>query len=80
VEATLLVRKGAGATLRRAAAAVETDVTGPDSESPWDRVVIRRDRLAEELLALGPDVVVESPPELREEIVARLEATVEARP
>jgi proteasome accessory factor B len=76
VEATLLVRKGAGATLRRAAATIEADVPGPDTDSPWDRVVIRRDRLAEELLALGPDVVVESPPELRDDIVSRLRATV----
>jgi proteasome accessory factor B len=76
VEATLLVRKGAGATLRRAAASVEPDVPGPDTESPWDRLVLRRDRLAEELLSLGPDVVVESPSELRDEIVSRLTATV----
>ena len=75
VEATLLVRKGAGATLRRGAASIEDDVAGPDTDSPWDRVVLRRDRLAEELLALGPDVLVESPPELREDIVARLRAT-----
>ena len=39
-------------------------------------MVLRRDRLAEELLALGPDVLVESPPELREDIMARLRATV----
>ena len=78
VEATVLVRKGAGATLRRAAASVQTDVPGPDTDSPWDRLVIRRDRLAEELLSLGPDVVVESPAELREDIVARLQATVGA--
>jgi proteasome accessory factor B len=76
VEATLLVRKGAGATLRRAAASVEPDVPGPDTESPWDRLVLRRDRLADELLSLGPDVFVESPPELRDEIVSRLTATV----
>jgi len=76
VEATLLVRKGAGATLRRGAATIEDDVAGPDTDSPWDRVVLRRDRLAEELLALGPDVLVESPPELREDIMARLRATV----
>ena len=76
VEATLLVRKGAGATLRRGAASIEDDVAGPDTDSPWDRVVLRRDRLAEELLALGPDVLVESPPELREDIMARLRATV----
>ena len=76
VEATLLLRKGAGATLRRGAASIEHDVSGPDTDSPWDRVVLRRDRLAEELLALGPDVVVESPPELRDDIVSRLRATV----
>ncbi len=40
--------------------------------------MIRRDRLAEELLALGPDVVVESPAELRDDIVSRLRATVGA--
>jgi proteasome accessory factor B len=78
VEATLLVRKGAGATLRRSAASIEDDVAGPDTDSPWDRVVLRRDRLAEELLALGPDVLVESPAELRDDIVARLRSTVEA--
>ncbi len=55
------MRKGAGATLRRGAASIENDVPGPDTDSPWDRVVLRRDRLVEELLALGPDVVVESP-------------------
>jgi proteasome accessory factor B len=80
VEATLLVRKGAGAILRRGAVSVEYDVRGPDSDSPWDRVVLRRDRLAEELLALGPDVVVESPAELRDEIISRLRATVGDRP
>jgi proteasome accessory factor B len=79
VEATLLLRKGAGATLRRGAASIEPDVTGPDTDSPWDRVVLRRDRLAEELLALGPDVVVESPVELRDDIVSRLRATVGAQ-
>ena len=79
VEATLLLRKGAGATLRRAASSIEADVHGPDTESPWDRVVVRADRLADELLTLGPDVVVESPPEVRDEIVARLRATVKAR-
>ena len=78
VEATLLVRKGAGATLRRGAASIENDVPGPDTDSPWDRVVLRRDRLADEVLGLGPDVVVESPAELREEIVSRLRATVAA--
>ena len=40
--------------------------------------MLRRDRLAEELLALGPDVLVESPAELRDDIVARLRSTVEA--
>ncbi len=72
VEATLLVRKGSAATLRRAAESVEQDVAGPDSESPWDRIVLRRDRLAEEVLGFGPDVFVEEPAELRDDIVARL--------
>jgi proteasome accessory factor B len=78
VEATLLLRKGAGATLRRAASSVANDVPGPDSDSPWDRVVVRADRLADDLLALGPDVVVEAPEGLREELLARLRATVGA--
>ena len=50
----------------------------PTSDSPWDRLVLRRGPLAEELLALGPDVYVEAPAELRDEIVARLRATVGA--
>ena len=79
VEATLLLRKGAGATLRRAATSIQDDVAGPDTHSPWDRVVVRADRLADDLLALGPDVAVEAPPELRDEIVARLRSTVGGR-
>jgi proteasome accessory factor B len=78
VEATQRLRKGAGATLRRAASSVANDVPGPDSDSPWDRVVVRADRLADDLLALGPDVVVEAPEGLREELLARLRATVGA--
>jgi len=76
VEATLLMRRGAGATFRRAATSVEPDVEGPDDDTPWDRLHVRGDRLVEELLALGPDVVVEAPPELRAEILRRLSEAV----
>jgi proteasome accessory factor B len=76
VQATLLVRKGAAATLRRAAESVEQDVPGPDTDSPWDRVVLRREGLVDELLAFGPGVYVEAPPELREEILERLRGVV----
>ena len=60
VEATLLVRKGAGATLRRGAASGR----GRTSPAPTPRArgtgsCSRRDRLAEEVLGLGPDVFVE---------------------
>jgi proteasome accessory factor B len=74
--ATLLVRDGAGHSLRRAAARVEPGVTGPDGEPGWDRVELDRGGtdLAGEVLAHGPDVVVEAPAELRHEVVARLTA------
>ena len=37
-EAVVLLRPGAGAPLRRAAAEIQADVAGPDEETPWDRV------------------------------------------
>ena len=75
---TVLVRHDAGGGLRRAAATVETDVPGPDSATAWDRLVLERGglALADELLAYGADVYVESPPALRARVVERLSAVV----
>ena len=81
-EATLLLRRGAGHLLRRAAARVEEDVAGPDGPGapggPWDRVVVPRTDLADDVLAHGADVVVEHPAELRDEVVSRLRELVAA--
>ena len=76
---TLLVRTGSGHAFRRAASSVVTGVAGPDDATAWDRVVLDRGGLdlADEVLAHGPDVVVESPPALREAVVGRLRAVVE---
>lgn len=77
--AVLLVRSGAGHVLRRLADSVVPLPTGP-GEGDWDRVVVTRAPadLVGEVLAHGPDVYVEEPAELREEVVRRLTATVEA--
>jgi proteasome accessory factor B len=74
----LLVRKGAGHTLRRGADAVEEGVPGPDTESTWDRVVLERATVgvADEVLGYGADVYVEEPERLRERVVRRLRATL----
>ena len=70
----LLVRKGAGHTLRRGADQVEEGVPGPDTESTWDRLVLERGSmgLADEVLGYGADVYVEEPALLRERVVRRL--------
>jgi proteasome accessory factor B len=73
-EAVVLVRPGAGALLRRAAASIEADVDGPDEETPWDRLRLPRGALADELLTLGADIYVERPASLRDEVVRRLRA------
>jgi proteasome accessory factor B len=74
----LLVRKGAGHTLRRGADGVEEDVAGPDTASTWDRLVLERGSagLADEVLGYGSDVYVEEPPLLRERVVSRLREAV----
>ena len=76
---TILVRGGAGHALRRSAAKVETDVTGPDDATTWDRLVLERggEALADELLSYGADVCVEAPAALRQAVVQRLAAVVE---
>jgi proteasome accessory factor B len=70
-EVVVLVRPGAGAVLRREATSVEPDVTGPDEQTPWDRLRLPRAQ-ADELLAFGADLYVEGPPAVRDEVVARL--------
>ena len=74
----LLVRKGAGHTLRRGADRVEEGVAGPDADSTWDRLVLERGSvgLADEVLGYGADVYVEEPAQLRDRVVDRLRATV----
>lgn len=68
--ATLRVRDGAAVPLRRRATRVE------DAGGGWDRIAVPGVR-AEDVLALGPAVVVEEPASLREEVVARLRAALE---
>ena len=77
--AELLVRKGAGHTLRRGADLVEEGVPGPDTESTWDRLVLERGSvgLADEVLGYGADVYVEEPAQLRDRVVRRLGAAVD---
>ncbi|CAI9414539.1 helix-turn-helix transcriptional regulator [Nocardioides sp. T2.26MG-1] len=78
--ATLLVREGSGLALRRDAESVEPGVPGPDDRTGWDRVVISRGGpgVADEVLGYGPDVYVEEPASLRDEVVRRLRAVVAA--
>jgi proteasome accessory factor B len=71
-QAVVLVRPGAGAVLRRAAAQVDRSVAGPDGTMSWDRLMLPGGAQDDELLALGPDVYVESPATLRDSVVARL--------
>jgi proteasome accessory factor B len=77
----LLVRRGSGHTLRLGADRVEEGVAGPDTTTGWDRIVLERGSLglADEVLGYGADVLVESPPELRDRVVSRLRATLAER-
>jgi proteasome accessory factor B len=78
VPVTLLVREDAGLALRRDAQWVETGVAGPDDRTGWDRLVVTRGSgVADEILGYGPDVYVEEPAHLRDEVVRRLTATLE---
>jgi proteasome accessory factor B len=77
-EVVVLVRPGAAAVLRRTASRTEADVEGPDEQTPWDRLHLAGGAHADELLAFGPDLYVESPAGLRDEVVARLRAGVQA--
>ena len=70
--AVVLVREGAGHGLRRHARPAE----GGAAREGWDRLEVdfaSAETLADEVLEYGADVVVVEPPEVRDEIVARLE-------
>ena len=69
--AVVLVRKGAGQGLRR-----NGTVVGGDTPSGWERLEIgyaELDRLADELLGYGADVVAVEPDALRTTVVGRLQ-------
>ncbi|WP_107706061.1 helix-turn-helix transcriptional regulator [Nocardioides allogilvus] len=74
IEATVLVRQRTGVALRRQSSSIEEDVAGPDDASGWDRVTVSgqaRD-LVGSVLALGPNAVLETPADLRSDVVSRL--------
>lgn len=77
--ATVLARPGAAVGLRRQAHSVEQGVTGPDGLT-WDRLTLEADLdwLADEVLGFAADVYAESPATLRESVVSRLRAAVQA--
>lgn len=79
-QVVLLVRSGTGHALRRNAERIEPGAPGPDQHTTWDRLVVTRTSagFADEVLSQGADAVVESPASLRDEVVARLRAVVEA--
>ena len=73
--ATLRVRSGRAVALRHRAEQVT-----PLDEG-WERVQVRfgrLDRFVDEVVALGADVVVEEPADLREAVVRRLRAVLGA--
>lgn len=74
VVATVLVRQRAGVALRRRASAVEEDVDGPDTHTAWDRVTVsgQLHDLASAVLSLGAAAAVETPDDLRDDVIARL--------
>jgi proteasome accessory factor B len=79
VEATVLVRRGAAALLRRSGTVVAEELPGPDGTTGWDRLQLRGhslSRLADDVLAHGTAIVAEGPDELVAEIVGRLDAAI----
>lgn len=94
--AVLRIRAGAGLGLRRrvpdgadpkgtaTATATSTATDGTDAVPPgWDRVEVAyadADAFAEEVVGYGADAVVLGPPELRDAVVARFRAVLEALP
>jgi len=77
--AELLAREGAGNGIRRRAEAIEPAVV-EDSSGVWDRIFLPfadADSLLSELLGHGDRVILEAPMELREQLIARLDALLE---
>ncbi len=75
--AVLRVRAGAGHSLRRRARAVE------DADGTWSRVDIDftdTEAFSQEISSFGPDVVVETPAELRESVIRRLTGALGSGP
>jgi proteasome accessory factor B len=76
VRAEVRVRQGTGIGLRRRAESVT-----PVADRPgWDAVVVEGTvhELSDEVMTYGPDVVVEAPASLRDDVVARLRAVAAA--
>ncbi len=74
VAATVLVRQRTGVALRRLASGVVEDVAGPDRRSAWDRLTIvgQSGDLADAVLTLGSNALVEAPDDLRAQVISRL--------
>ena len=71
--AVLLVRTGAGHSLRRRARTVG------DVDDTWSQVDVDftdTEAFAEEISSFGPDVVVENPTELKESVIRRLTGAI----
>jgi proteasome accessory factor B len=78
--ATLLVRKGSAALLRRRATDLVEDVPGPDDLTPWDRLSLTTygtEELAEDVLSHLGDVVAVEPAVVRDLVVSRLSLLTE---
>jgi proteasome accessory factor B len=81
-DATVRIRRGAAAGLRRSATTV-VEGSGADPASPesWDVATVRYsdpDSLARRLAGYGSDVVVTGPPEVRDAVVHHLRAVAGA--
>ena len=77
--AVVLARAGAANGLRRRADLVQTDASGPDQTTGWDRLevpYVSHAEFAEELLGYADAVVAESPDELRTAVRDRLSRVV----
>ena len=80
--AVVLARADAAQGLRRRSTVLATGVDGPDAASGWDRLEIPfgwQDDFVEELLGYADAVLVETPADVRHQLLGRLEATVRSR-
>jgi proteasome accessory factor B len=77
--ATVRVREGRGQALRRRGASTSGAVADP----PWTRLEITftdAESFADEVSGYGPDVVVESPQDVRDLVIGRLRGAIQAHP